>query len=125
VDEEEWPNSDALFDFPGGQQDASVRWQHALDEGLQSGTLKLLHIAGATYTLRGDCPRCGHEMAQVLEFRVVLPVSAGSTGGAAESATFDIVCSCRATTHEGRDPTQWGCGWGRGLPVVIAEPGDT
>jgi hypothetical protein len=68
-------------------------------------------------TATGSCPRCGHDVAFVLEQTALLP-----SGSARRSATrrlanpptsaegpIDIQCRC-GQAHAGRPDAEWGCG---------------
>jgi hypothetical protein len=121
-----WPDASQPYEFPGGDDNKRQIWQKGIDDAISAKTLELKHVHGDVYNLEGPCPRCGHPMAQSLDFSVILPKSftfdtAFGRSTTAAQATFDIVCSCtQEHTARGKDAT--GCGWGRGLPVVIETP---
>ncbi|MGH9121743.1 MAG: hypothetical protein ACRDYC_07320, partial [Acidimicrobiales bacterium] len=77
---------------------------------------------GPVYSLRGNCPRCGHGMSQVIDFEVyALQQEVSALRSGSPQLALDILCSC-SDKHDGRGDGASGCGWGRGLPVTISRP---
>jgi hypothetical protein len=129
--DEVWPKNDCEYQFSGVVPGAEGRWQAAIAQALKTqGGLELKDHGNGFYDLVGDCPRCGHSMSQSLEWEIVMPrdtvmgvsVSEGSQKkSATDSASFEIVCSCKAE-HTDREEKVRGCGWGRGLTVILQRP---
>jgi hypothetical protein len=120
MEAEEWPNAAVAFAFPERSPETIDRWQIAIDDAFLKKALRLMHRGGWNYDLTGLCPRCGHDTAQSLKFCVLQSArSAGRRIGSSQTRSrFDVVCSCEHG-HEPRKEGLRGCGWGRGLPVVI------
>jgi hypothetical protein len=74
------------------------------------------------WVLSGECPRCMHEMNQIVSLSVVLP---GTFGGAemkapakASEVEVEVVCNCK----HGHSEEKRGCGFGKGIPVPLEMP---
>jgi hypothetical protein len=119
---ETWPNPEADYEFPGGDNDKERLWTQAIKGALAGGSLTLHPDGDDLYTLRGECPRCSHQMSQVVDFRILVPRRFRFGGGTTPSSlTLDVVCSC-TSAHHGRGDGASGCGWGRGLRVPLDRP---
>ncbi len=122
-----WPDGGAAYEYPGGDETNRRAWQEAVGEAQETGRLTLHRSEGAVFYLEGMCPRCGHFMAQTLDFSVTIPKEVTLEmmlewlEAPAPASTKDIVCSC-AEAHEGRGADEQGCGWGRGLAVELQLP---
>lgn len=122
-----WPDPNAGYEYPGGDETSRQAWQQAVGDAQQAGKLTLHRSQGAVFYLEGICPRCGHFMAQLLDFSVVVPQQITLNTmlewleAPAVSSTFDIVCSC-TESHDGRQANDTGCGWERGLGIHLQLP---
>jgi hypothetical protein len=106
---ETWPNLTVPYSYPRKSDANGQKWQAAIDDALGSGSLQLTARDcddDDFYELVGNCPRCGHEMAQDVEFDVIFGALPGRT------VTLDVNCNCAEDTHAGRPSSYRGCGWG-------------
>lgn len=118
-----WPRGDVPYQFPMGKDD-QARWQEAIQAALGK-TLTMQHIDDDRYALVGDCPRCGHEMSQFIEFGVLMGLEYRPQGSMTMRTTsVNVVCSCTGK-HAAWDDKLRGCGWGKGLEATLTRPDGT
>ncbi len=115
--DEAWPDAALPYRYPVAIPDNEEKWASAIDTSLAAGTLVLVQTAPSSdvYELTGDCPRCGHQMSQTIEFEVIVGVApvSGKVG------IFNIQREC-LETQLGRDDDHAGCGWGGALNVPFS-----
>ena len=116
---EVWPDPQCRYQFPAGIPENVDRWQKAIEAALQRGTMRLTSLHDDTYILSGGCPRCGHEMSNVLEFIVIRKRKLEEER---TRSSFDVVCTCEEAHGGRKEDTPGGCGWGRGLRTVLLKP---
>lgn len=114
--QETWPDSNVPYIYPDRSDENAQRWRTAIDAARQNGTLRLIPGDRSNYNqdLTGQCPRCGHDMDQPIEFDVIMPIR----GLPPMFGRFNVQCNCRKA-HADRDSTHQGCGWGGWIPVDI------
>ena len=112
-----WPDANAVYQRPADTPEHAVRWQSALDQALEGGSLKLsVEWVNHIYLLSGACPRCGHTTSQEVH-SVVLH---GFKEPKLLDSTFNFDCECgvHAITSDGKT-SQSGCGWGGPLTATL------
>jgi hypothetical protein len=115
--------SPVAYRFPA--QADSEQWRQAVTAALEGGRLCLspLDASGARYELAGQCPRCGDDMSQSVDFSPrLLPDTFGGArirppdpGAVVE---LEVVCNCETEHRAGAR----GCGYGRGIRVPVRRP---
>lgn len=113
---ETWPDSSVDYEYPTRTPVRETRWRRAINEALSSGSLRLLPVDSEAdlYNLAGQCPRCGHDMDQSIEFSVIM----GTLPERSRFGIFNVNCNCTGV-HDGRDDKHKGCGWGGPIAVPL------
>ncbi|MGO9752911.1 MAG: hypothetical protein ACLP8S_05460 [Solirubrobacteraceae bacterium] len=117
------PEDKVEFRFPT-KRDEVADWQGKVQAAIAAGTLSWSETQDSgEWVLDGTCPRCKHQMSQLVVFDVILPDTFGGAQLAASTATADavdveVVCNC---SGEHKKDTA-GCGFGRGIPVNLQRP---
>jgi hypothetical protein len=113
---EEWPDSDAPYQYPERTRENARRWKAAIEKSLDAGLLQLEESGHYYRDLVGVCPRCGHEMSQQLSFGTITNLWPGKKR---YSGVFNIRCNCSDESHSDRPEGTHGCGWGGANPVNL------
>ena len=134
--DEKWPQSDVGYD-PTQTNADEARWQAAITASLSVGTLRLGRTNTAhRFMLRGECPRCGHDIGErELNFRrlgfnadaaddseeILMEVRLDAEADDLDRPSFNIVCNC-TRPHRARPKADSGCGWSGYSTVYIDNP---
>ena len=111
-----WPVSGAKYEDDVVGEDAQARWQHAFEDALRTGMLKLEPTSSTRIrTLRGACPRCGHVLKGIDIYGSMIT---GVTTADNRAAITNVVCNCEKA-HAGRPEGKTGCGWAPNLTVTF------
>lgn len=115
----QWPMPRAKYDDSASDEEEQRRWQRSFEDGFQTGTLQL-EPTGTPHvkTLRGECPRCGHELEGIDIYGSVIM---GATAVKNGVAITNVTCNCNKA-HSGRPPGKTGCGWAPNLNVTFIWP---
>lgn len=106
-----WPNPAAKWEFPAYTDANREKWQRAIDAALVEGSLVLSEgDEPNAIWIEGSCPRCTHGLRQRIRYNVVRNLDG--------IVKTNIDCSC-VDSHDGRDDSAVGCGWGGPLPVEL------
>jgi hypothetical protein len=115
-----WPDGRSRYDRHAVGDDAQGKWQQAVEAALRAGSLRLEPTdSPQIVTLRGACPRCGHQLMGVDIYREVLLGVAPANDD--QWAIINLICDC-LESHEGRPQERSGCGWAPSLTVAIEWP---
>lgn len=119
VTETAWPDHQAPYeDGASGERD-QIRWQRAFEDAFAAGSLRLEDTGtDVIHTLRGRCPRCGHELEPIDVYSEVI---FGVTQVKHGVAITNIVCTCELQ-HPRRPDGKAGCGWAPQLTVKFIWP---
>jgi hypothetical protein len=112
---DDWPDKSAPYEFRATGQADQERWQAGIDEALDKRVLKWHRTESPDeHDIRGDCPRCGHEMDDRVVFKWI-------GVDRVDRISQNIVCNC-TEAHEPRAEGKWGCGWAPALEVWLDVP---
>lgn len=113
---ENWPDPQVGYHYPARTPENEGRWKEAIRKAQADGSLKLIPISDRNdlYDLVGQCPRCGHDISQSIEFDVIR----GTVPINSKFGVFNVQCDC-AELHVGRSENRKGCGWGGSIPIPI------
>jgi hypothetical protein len=98
-------------------------WQGLVQGAIAAQTLMWRQVEGHKWVISGTCPKCSHATNQFVDLEVLVANAlSGTAFDASEEReiSIELVCACDETPPH-REKTR-GCGFGKGLVIVVANP---
>ena len=117
------PKETGDYEFP--PPDKKDEWEQKVRDAIQAGTLGFTHIVDTQWDLHGHCPRCRHDMSNLVDTKVIssdtiLTVREYGPPGRATEFETEVVCTCKVDPPHKKDTA--GCGYGQGLLIKVPMP---
>jgi len=100
-----------------------AEWEAKVRQAIKDTHLVWTHLDDTQWILAGECPRCHHQMSQLVDTEVVV-ASAGITTYSYvivdDRLRTEVVCNCDEPEPHKKDTK--GCGYGKGLLIGLDRP---